>query len=595
VHDNHYCSVNPCFIAVVTECNGGGSFLVLPINHIAHRPTSTSTSTPLEIPPPPPPPPPLEDPTSTSTSTSTPLEIPTSTSTSTPLEIPTSNLTCPPAPPHPPTGRVPAHHPRVCGHRGRVLDVKWSPFNDHQVASCSEDCTVKIWDIPLCGVRQNLTQARKTLIGHSRRVGLIEWHPTAEDLLLTSAYDYKVCLWDVSGAGPVLRCPVRVVVSPVGQPRAAELLLRCACFSPDGSRLALTSKDRRLRLLDPRTGLILQVSSHPDPGNLTQVSSSSYRDLSEPLYEEELEGTGGVLFPFFDPDTNMLYLAGKQDLSEPLYEEELEGTGGVLFPFFDPDTNMLYLAGKVLTPDRFCNVTPDRFCNVTPDRFCNVTPDPFCNVTPDRFCNVTPEPGDGNIRYYERGLDVRACELFRFYRLVPSKHLVQPVSMLVERARKSGVFQEDLYPLTAGNSASLTAQQWLSGLNRGPVLMSLRPGAVLANPYPETPPDPQACPVGLVAARTPTRPVEEDAKYPRTGSELPGWQPDETQALARAYCVIPHCCEPDETPPPHTESQVFYRQQEEIRELREELGQKEEKISQLQMEIRNTAVLRTSY
>ena len=52
---------------------------------------------------------------------------------------------------------------------------------------------MKIWDVPVCGVRQNLTQARKTLIGHSRRVGLIEWHPTAKDLLLSSAYDYKVC------------------------------------------------------------------------------------------------------------------------------------------------------------------------------------------------------------------------------------------------------------------------------------------------------------------------------------------------------------------------------------------------------------------
>lgn len=34
VHDNHYCSANPCFIAVVTECAGGGSFLVLPIHHV---------------------------------------------------------------------------------------------------------------------------------------------------------------------------------------------------------------------------------------------------------------------------------------------------------------------------------------------------------------------------------------------------------------------------------------------------------------------------------------------------------------------------------------------------------------------------------
>lgn len=34
VHDNHFCSVNPCFVAVVTECGGGGSFLVLPVHQV---------------------------------------------------------------------------------------------------------------------------------------------------------------------------------------------------------------------------------------------------------------------------------------------------------------------------------------------------------------------------------------------------------------------------------------------------------------------------------------------------------------------------------------------------------------------------------
>ncbi|KAL3050826.1 hypothetical protein OYC64_001296 [Pagothenia borchgrevinki] len=34
VHDNHYCSAKPCFIAVVTDCEGGGAFLVLPLHHV---------------------------------------------------------------------------------------------------------------------------------------------------------------------------------------------------------------------------------------------------------------------------------------------------------------------------------------------------------------------------------------------------------------------------------------------------------------------------------------------------------------------------------------------------------------------------------
>uniref|UniRef100_A0A3Q3IPR0 Coronin n=1 Tax=Monopterus albus TaxID=43700 RepID=A0A3Q3IPR0_MONAL len=189
VHDNHYCSVNPRFMAVVTESTGGGSFLVLPIHH---------------------------------------------------------------------TGRVDPQHPRVCGHSGQVLDIKWKPFDDYCIASCSEDCTVKIWDIPVCGVQQDLTRARKTLIGHSRRVGLIEWHPTAENLLLSSAYDYKVR--SLIGHA-LIRFPVRVVLMPVHRRYPSETLLLSVSFNSNGSRLAVTSKDKRVRVLDPRTGKVLQVSS----------------------------------------------------------------------------------------------------------------------------------------------------------------------------------------------------------------------------------------------------------------------------------------------------------------------------------------------
>jgi len=35
VYDNQFCAVNPHFIAVVTECAGGGAFLVIPINQVS--------------------------------------------------------------------------------------------------------------------------------------------------------------------------------------------------------------------------------------------------------------------------------------------------------------------------------------------------------------------------------------------------------------------------------------------------------------------------------------------------------------------------------------------------------------------------------
>ncbi len=41
------------------------------------------------------------------------------------------------------------------------------------------------------------------------------------------------------------------------------------------------------------------------------VCFSSQEDLSMPIMEEDIDGLSGLLFPFYDADTHMLYLAGK--------------------------------------------------------------------------------------------------------------------------------------------------------------------------------------------------------------------------------------------------------------------------------------------
>lgn len=43
---------------------------------------------------------------------------------------------------------------------------------------------------------------------------------------------------------------------------------------------------------------------------------------------------------------------------------------------------------------------------------------------------------------------------------------------------QSDLFQEDLYPATAGPDAALTAEEWLGGQNAGPLLISLKDGYV---------------------------------------------------------------------------------------------------------------------
>jgi len=62
------------------------------------------------------------------------------------------------------TGRLDFNASRVTGHRGPVLDVKWNPFNDNIIASCSDDCTVSI-NMCLLSRRTHWSVERHQILG----------------------------------------------------------------------------------------------------------------------------------------------------------------------------------------------------------------------------------------------------------------------------------------------------------------------------------------------------------------------------------------------------------------------------------------------
>ena len=251
VPDNHFCAVNPNFIAVVTECTGGGAFLVIPL----HR-----------------------------------------------------------------TGKLDPDYLKVCGHRGNVLDVRWNPFNDFEITSCSEDATTKIWGISKWLLTKNLTAFRKELVGHACREGLVEWHPMAANILFSSGYDYKMMVWNLDSKKSV-------IMSPMKTSNCHQDVILSMSFNTNGSLLATAYKDSKIRVQDPRAGAILQeanykghrankvlflgnlkklLSTGTSRGNNWQMARWDQDDLSVPVTEEDLDGSSAALFPFYDADTNML-------------------------------------------------------------------------------------------------------------------------------------------------------------------------------------------------------------------------------------------------------------------------------------------------
>ncbi|XP_008571255.1 PREDICTED: coronin-2A, partial [Galeopterus variegatus] len=449
------------------------------------------------------------------------------------------------------TGKLDPHYPKVCGHKGNVLDVKWNPFDDFEIASCSEDATIKIWSIPKQLLARNLTACRKELLGHARRVGLVEWHPTAANILFSAGYDYKVMVWNLDTQEPVIISPVRII-------NCHQDVILSMSFNTNGSLLATSCKDRKIRILDPRAGTVLQEANYKGHrankvlflGNLKKLLST---------------GTSRW-------NNRQMALWDQDDLSVPVTEEDLDGSSGVLFPFYDADTYMLYVVGKGDGNIRYYEVSADR---------------PYLSYLTE-YRSYNPQKGIGVMP--KRGLDVSSCEIFRFYKLITTKSLIEPISMIVPRRSES--YQEDIYPPTAGAQPSMMAQEWLSGMNRGPVLVSLRPGSELLSPLPLPSERPISNSVALASPQLldqTEKLTAEDGQRPFSRLEkAPRWAAEHKLEEKKSWFT--NGFDIFECPPPKTENellQMFYRQQEEIRRLRELLTQREVQAKQLELEIKN--------
>lgn len=72
----------------------------------------------------------------------------------------------------------------------------------------------------------------------------------------------------------------------------------------------------------------------------------------------------------------------------------------------------------------------------------------------------------------KRSLSINECEIARVYKVHPDR--VEPISFKVPR--KSDQFQADIFPPTASDKPSVSADEWFGGKSAKPILVSLEKG-----------------------------------------------------------------------------------------------------------------------
>jgi len=317
--------------------------------------------------------------------------------------------------------------PRIDGHSDMVTDFAFSPFDDNLVLTGSQDQTIKLWRIPEKGLYSNLSTPEVVLPEQPRKVETVGFNPAVHGIISSSA-DASVSVWDAAMGAELFQFSNH------------DDKVQSVAWQPEGRLLATQCKDRKLRLLDPRSAspLVSETASH-----------NGLKD-SKVVWVDD----GRILTSGFSEDRcRELILRDTRNLSSPQHVLSLDVSSGILIPLYDPDTNMLFLTGK---GDRYI-----QFAEVQ-DRTPWFGPG----------LKYTGEQIKGGCLIPKRAVDVMQCEINRV--LVLGNNSIIPVTWQVPR-KSYREYHADVFPDVAGTQPGMGPDDWIKGANVPIPKISLNP------------------------------------------------------------------------------------------------------------------------
>ncbi|KAJ6614138.1 hypothetical protein B0H10DRAFT_2046156 [Mycena sp. CBHHK59/15] len=371
--------------------------------------------------------------------------------------------------------KLPDSLPLARSHTAPVLDTDWSPHNDRIVASGGEDGKVMIWKVDpeafegwgLEGWVPTDFDPVSRIDASPRKIGQVLFHPTASNVVASASGEHTVKLWDLANPEDP-----RSVLGGHGD------AIQSLAFNPTGTLLATTSRDRKLRLFDPRTGgdAVRTTDGHGGikgarvtwMGEHDKIATTGFSKMSD--RQVAVWETGGL--------GNVKTIV-------------LDQSSGVIMPFWT-DNNILFLAGKGDGNIRYYEYESDSLHALSEHK--------------------SSDPQRGMCFLPRRALNVSDCEIARAYKVYGSS--IEPIAFIVPR--KADSFQSDIFPPAPSAEPSLSAAEFFTGKTAPRKLVNLADGVTFAaknEPQTHVPtptPAPAAAPASPAApTRTYTAPAPE--------------------------------------------------------------------------------------
>ena len=366
-------------------------------------------------------------------------------------------------------------------HSGAVLDTDFSPFRDNIFGTAGEDALIRLWQIPEEGIERDSHIAE--LNGHQKKINTLRFNPCAAHVMASGGADQSVRIWDISS--------MKEIVS-IDNEHSQQIVE--VAWDVFGRTIASSCKDKNIRIMDPRSASVVHTFETAHEGNKSM--KLTYLGDSDLLLSTGCTKMSTRQFKLWD---------GRNTKTE-LAKVDLDQAAGVIMPFFDADTCILYLGGKGDGNIRYYELSGGAMHFLA------------------EYKSSVPQKGLGMVP--KRGVNVLACETARFLK-TSANNTIEPVSFIVPR--KSDAFQDDIFPDTWGTEPALSTAEWLSGIDRQPKRIALNPTskAVKINHSPLFGELPEAAPVAQVSSpisreRTPPpSTVNESGQSPAAHMKTP--------------------------------------------------------------------------
>ncbi|KAG0335676.1 Coronin-7 [Podila horticola] len=352
-------------------------------------------------------------------------------------------------------------------HGSGVSDWEFSPFNANQLITGSDNGEVKVWSITKDGDSVSFHLDLTIASGTGKAIEAIVHHPTASGIFATASNSI-VQVWDISGKeqGSTLSTASYTLAHPN--------VVSSVTWKADGTLLATTCKDTKIRVFDPRLQETPVQECLGHPGN--RPSRAVW------VGEKDLLFTVG----FNKMREREFALWNTNDLNKPLDLKRMDSSNSLMIPLYDEDTSIMFLPSRGESIVRWVEVA---------------------GAAPYLTEGVAfPSQGSvaGAALVPKQLMKVMQAEIARVLAVTPNG--IWPLHFNVPR--KSYLdFHADIFPDTKAPVAALEASEWLSGENKEVPRVSLDPGMAgkpvwAQNATKQLPPAP--LPASIVKPPTPT-------------------------------------------------------------------------------------------